>query len=756
MQNFLSPIIISKVPSFLKENYKKFYNFLCHYFEFLETKGNPLEILETFLESSEVNNERLPYIDLILSELGFNINHELTISKSQLVLHLTDFYLNRGNEKSFLFLFKLLFNESISIDYPRNRMLIPSNTEYVKNTFIYTTANTIQSKEYADIINNLNISAIKVIGISTKIETLVEDIKPIFSKGRFYLKIQITKPLNDFNPREGVKIRCDELNIQIVEDVVPYIDFKVIDPGHSYKVGEIIKVDGTQIEGIVKIKSIENGSIQSLNIVSPGERYSIGDTAIYETNGTGYSFSAIVSQVDNLNNTLSVETTQNLNLNSENFTIELDVFRNRRNVEECLIDCGWSLSINRFNNLVFSWDETKSLQLISKQKVEKGKWYSVAVCRNGNKITLFINGIPNGHITSSNILSHSPFLLLGNNSSKNLFIGYIDEVRITKGMSRYHTYYNPSLTRFNSSDEHFQLVVLLVQFAGNIFDTSIVDSSSFGHSISTNFNIWVSSQENRFKTSGFFSGCGPIQKFEIYSSGYNFTSVPIIKIVSKFGTGANVEAESYNIGQIKQLELITPYIDAQDIQSLSYTILTQSGTGCVLELNLKTIFSDTPTWINDYGMLGINGILTDSHYFQQFSYEIKSKVSSNEYSPFVDSLLHPVGYIRFSIFENEYSAKLNENGIKTKFYIDSRSILETDSNILLNSYSLSFDLWNVLDKSLNSNSELYLMNDISNINNYKNSNNFLTPVSEYYSDNLVSITDKDTYFNEALDAEITI
>lgn len=109
MRNFISPIIIEKKPEFIRREYKSFSRFIDHFYAFLEERGNPLEVLETFYENCEANNEIAGFIDKILSDCGFDIKNTLTIPKKELIIHLRDFYLSRGSEASFKFLFKVLY-----------------------------------------------------------------------------------------------------------------------------------------------------------------------------------------------------------------------------------------------------------------------------------------------------------------------------------------------------------------------------------------------------------------------------------------------------------------------------------------------------------------------------------------------------------------------------------------------------------------------------------------------------------------------
>jgi hypothetical protein len=79
-------------------------------------------------------------------------------------------------------------------------------------------------------------------------------------------------------------------------------------------------------------------------------------------------------------------------------------------------------------------------------------WTFIAVVRSGSTITLFVNGIPEGSITSSfSANGNGPSLWIGAAGDTPLstyFSGYIDELRITKGIARYQSAFTPPTAPF--------------------------------------------------------------------------------------------------------------------------------------------------------------------------------------------------------------------------------------------------------------------------------------------------------------------
>lgn len=298
MRNYITPVINARLPGFLTSDYPNFSKFIKHYFEFLETNGNPLEILENFKERLEVNNEVDLYIDKVVSELGFDISRPYLIPKKELVIHLRDFYLSRGSENSFKFLFKVLFGDGVTIEYPRDKLFSLSNATFTGNFYVFTTANSENLPEFQKLIDSIKELNLTIRGVSSKIVSNVEDIRIVVSKNKHFLKVQIDSNLKNYLPYEGVTIEvANNPDIHIHEYLMNTLDIQIEHGGKGYKQGDIITSSGCGINGHAVVKTLKSGSIQTLNIISPGSGYSIGDRVIAQNTVKGHSFSAIVNSV---------------------------------------------------------------------------------------------------------------------------------------------------------------------------------------------------------------------------------------------------------------------------------------------------------------------------------------------------------------------------------------------------------------------------------------------------------------------------
>jgi hypothetical protein len=664
MRNYISPVIIERLPSFIRQDYRKLTQFISHFYQFLETQGNPLEILENFIDRCEANNQVPGYIDKLMVECGFDINASLSIPKKELLLHLKDFYLSRGSEASFKFLFKVLFNVDASIDYPRKRLLIPSQATYSGRVFIFTTTFNSGTVEFSQVLETAREYDVKVFGISSKTECSVEDITQIYSKNEVYLKIQIDSPYKEFHIGEGLEISSMSSGVKIVENIIDFVDIELVNPGKNYKIGDKISISNTSVVGEARVKTLKEGSIDSLIITDGGFGYEVGDQILTNKRVKGHSFSAIVSEVDNSNNYLSVPSDSSIQLETGEFAIECWINKPNSVTDVVIatnrhatLNQGWAFKISG-QKLVFEIRGAINYIVTSTLKVPNNTWIHVAATRSGNTLRLFMNGFKVAQNTVGNGDLSSAVMKLGTNyNGKETFIGYMCEFRITRGVPRYTVNFSAPTVRFENTDPLFANVALLIHFTGALSSQVFTDSSPSAKTVTTSGAIFVSNEKIFIgDRSGYFSGRGSITRTSIYNHGYNYDSLPLVEIQSKYGEDAVLTPTGDGIGQIESIEFIDPFIDSS---APTAQVISTTGTGAVLNTILKTVFIERPNWKSFEGFLGSNSTLLDSYYFQQFSYEVYSSVSRKDYDSVVDEWLHPSGFVRFSVLSIEYSDMIN-------------------------------------------------------------------------------------------------
>lgn len=214
--------------------------------------------------------------------------------------------------------------------------------------------------------------------------------------------------------------------------------------------------------------------------------------------GTGAMF------FDGTGDYLTTPSSSDLDLSSSDFTIEYWV--NYTAVGQAPVVCKWTGSAGAWyagilgTNLALgltSSGSTASPELWLQSTgytVPTSTWIHVAFVRSGNSVKLYINGALNNSGTfSGTVNSNSTTIRVGQNpdNSQNLN-GYIDDLRITKGIARYTTnftpptYQLPTDTTGTAIDPLRSSTSLLLRGNGTNGSTSFVDESPNGLTVTNN------------------------------------------------------------------------------------------------------------------------------------------------------------------------------------------------------------------------------------------------------------------------------
>lgn len=234
-RNYLSPIILSKLPVFINAYYPRFYKLLEHYYTFLEEDDYPLAVLENYLINQETNNLIDDNIDLTLKDLSFDIK-SITTKKDLIINFLRDFYLARGTASSVNFLFKAVFGTSAKVYYPRNRLFSLSSTRYGNDLIVYTTANSkvTSFNDYFSIISEDSDVIKQISGNSSLATTSIQNVEQHYANGN-YLKIICNEHNNLFYNNEGIIITGfntkNNTTTEIKEFLLPMINVNIEDSG---------------------------------------------------------------------------------------------------------------------------------------------------------------------------------------------------------------------------------------------------------------------------------------------------------------------------------------------------------------------------------------------------------------------------------------------------------------------------------------------------------------------------------------------
>ena len=208
---------------------------------------------------------------------------------------------------------------------------------------------------------------------------------------------------------------------------------------------------------------------------------------------------------------LTAPNSTDFNIQAGEFTVEAWVYRAVSGVRHYLLSKrnavvtnGWEWRINADNTLQFFY--TGGSSLLSSGTVPSGQWVHLATVRSGSTFVHYINGVASGSLVCANGIENTlDTLKIGTGSDiAEDMNGYIDELRITKGVARYSADFTPPTEAFLHDNE-----VLLLHGDGTNGSTRITDSSGSHNTVVAAGNAQINNTQSKFGgTSAKFDGTG--------------------------------------------------------------------------------------------------------------------------------------------------------------------------------------------------------------------------------------------------------
>ncbi|SVB80599.1 uncharacterized protein METZ01_LOCUS233453, partial [marine metagenome] len=134
----ISVRVEGQLPDFVKQDHATFVAFLEAYYEYMEQTGKPYEIIGNFKNYFNIDKTVDSFLQYFKKQFGEDIPEAVfaNANKPSVIKHLRDFYRSKGSEKSFQFLFRLLYKEEIEFYYPSTDMLRVSDGRYTKDQIL--------------------------------------------------------------------------------------------------------------------------------------------------------------------------------------------------------------------------------------------------------------------------------------------------------------------------------------------------------------------------------------------------------------------------------------------------------------------------------------------------------------------------------------------------------------------------------------------------------------------------------------------
>lgn len=264
----ISDIVRRQFPEHIQTDYDKFISFVEAYYRFIEQDQGAHELIQNARSYSDIDKTASSFIQYFLKQYAPNIPIEMKADKALLIKQIKSLYESKGSEISFKILFRVLFNSGVTIKYPYENVLRPSDGQWLQRSSV-----------------RVKLVSGSLSGLSSRYLTLVKNNitykTPIISVRR--LTTTITElfldptTLGPYSIGDTVTVSSAS-SVIMTGTILPTTTSYTIDwGGEDFKVGQIFTVNYQGAVGtLVKVASVDSsGAITSLQFINYGYGFTI-------------------------------------------------------------------------------------------------------------------------------------------------------------------------------------------------------------------------------------------------------------------------------------------------------------------------------------------------------------------------------------------------------------------------------------------------------------------------------------------------
>jgi hypothetical protein len=238
IESKISNFVENQFPSFYKEEGPNFILFVKTYYEWLESTNNPLYYARNLQNFRDIDNTLTEFLDYFQKKYVSGIPFNVVINKRFLIKHILDVYRSKSSIEGYKLLFRILYNEDVSVYLPGIDMLRVSDGTWKEPKYI----------EVSYVEGMENLLGKTIIGSSSGTTAVVENF--------------IKQPLN--------------------QSIISSLYISNIQPkGGSFNVGEKVYdyqyYNDPNLSNILLNSPKVLGSLDSISILSGGDNFKIGD-----------------------------------------------------------------------------------------------------------------------------------------------------------------------------------------------------------------------------------------------------------------------------------------------------------------------------------------------------------------------------------------------------------------------------------------------------------------------------------------------
>lgn len=268
VEKFISPFIESQFPQFYQEEGPLFISFVKAYYEWLEQSENVLGKTRSLGEIRDLDTTLDSYLKYFKNTYINSLPETIVADKRLLIKHILELYRSKGTNKSYEFLFRLLFNEDIQLYYPGKYIFKLSDNEWVLPRYIEVSDNPMLSEFIGQ----------QIYSSSTLSTAVVENYFTRSINNKLVNVLTLSNIKGQF--KYGEKILSESLP-DVTPDNAPIIfgslsSVSIFEGGLGYNVGDLLDINGQGKGGVARVVATraKNGEV-TFELIDGGSGFSL-------------------------------------------------------------------------------------------------------------------------------------------------------------------------------------------------------------------------------------------------------------------------------------------------------------------------------------------------------------------------------------------------------------------------------------------------------------------------------------------------
>lgn len=712
IESKISALIQDQFPDFYHDEGPVFILFVKAYYEWLEETGNPLYYSRKLISLTDVDATLDDFLIHFQQKYLYGIPFDVIVNKRFLLKHVLDVYRSKSSIAGYKLLFRLIYNEDLEVYLPGRDVLRASDGTWKQPRYVEINP----SSNAAMLVNKT------IVGVTSNVRAVVEsyvieafdvdqigilNISNIVPKEGDFIVGEKLVPLTNFDSGTVNQVIVDA---PIVKGSLDYVE--IVNGGKDFAIGDVLKIAHRDLttnakisygtDGLVRVSNTQIGrnTIQ-FTIVSGGFGYT-SNTHVFivndptDTTGTGANFSVqSIGDVETISyNTDIIADYESITLDSS-FPFPKATANVNSVIEDALTTTNDSFgSILSLTGITTGQNYTAPVTCTVRSTLITENAMSGTVSYNSASKTITGTGT-----SFTTYLANDDVMMLRANSS--ITDGTADEHVLIKQVvntTSIELYNYPTINSTASAGYYVTPTILPSNFA--LYDSTIAQANSSipGENeqilgIPTLGNNVISS--TRLLSSGISYVADEFVKMYLYggittptivAGGNGYTNGDLL-IISGGIKNANGTVTTDGNGTITSVSM--SYLGSGYEEVPTITVRSTTGSGATLTTSIteyNPVYETTGIvkkrgigrkkgyWTTTRGFLNSDKYLHDSYYYQDFSYELQSKVALEKYKSILKDTFHISGTEMFGLY-------LYKDSVHSNVEIDSETTTYDPMNV---------------------------------------------------------------------------